>query len=356
MRIAYLLDWNPFEPGGVLNKINDQCNEWKKLGHDIHIFLIATQAGTSAQHMSVPCSIYTLPTPVTHRGGLYSYLNKLASAPRLWRDMRAFAADVVYYRQSTWYPGLVALMKAGKRCAIEINTDDIEEAKHYSPLKRWLHMTTRQFALMASDGIVTVTHELADKFRQWSPNIITIANGIRLPELPQKRFSPTPSLIFVASPGMDWHGTDKFIRLAGLLPQYEFHVVGPNLTQPLPPNVLAHGYLDSKSLTALYQKIHIGVGTLALHRKNMDEACPLKVREYVAHRMPIIIGYHDTDIIQNSDWALSIDNTEDNVKKSIVDIKLFIEKWKFQQITVQDSQVVDTSSKEKIRVNFFDAI
>lgn len=36
------------------------------------------------------------------------------------------------------------------------------------------------------------------------------------------------------------------------------------------------------------------IGTLALHRKNMTEASPLKTREYLAHGFPVIIGYKDT--------------------------------------------------------------
>jgi len=40
----------------------------------------------------------------------------------------------------------------------------------------------------------------------------------------------------------------------------------------------------------------MGLSTLGLFLKNMDEACPLKSREYISLGLPFIYGYKDQDI------------------------------------------------------------
>jgi hypothetical protein len=56
---------------------------------------------------------------------------------------------------------------------------------------------------------------------------------------------------------------------------------------------------SNADLDDLVDKCHIGIGSLALFRNNMIEACTLKVREYWARGLPFVIGYDDTDLIGN---------------------------------------------------------
>jgi hypothetical protein len=45
----------------------------------------------------------------------------------------------------------------------------------------------------------------------------------------------------------------------------------------------------------------MSIGTLAVHRKKLIEATPLKVRESLMRGFPTIIGYSDTDFLIESD-------------------------------------------------------
>jgi hypothetical protein len=56
------------------------------------------------------------------------------------------------------------------------------------------------------------------------------------------------------------------------------------------------GKKSKQDISMLLQHCHIAVGTLALYRKSMTEASPLKVRECLLLGMPMILGYHDTDV------------------------------------------------------------
>ena len=104
-------------------------------------------------------------------------------------------------------------------------------------------------------------------------------------------------------------------------------------------------------LGELYKKMDIAIGTLALHRKKMEEASPLKVREYVAYGLPVIIGYIDIDL-NNEEFILNIGNYEENVVESIDAIVKFIESWKNKVIDLDISRI-DMNKKEKQRLKFF---
>ena len=45
----------------------------------------------------------------------------------------------------------------------------------------------------------------------------------------------------------------------------------------------------------------------------MSEACPLKVRDYALHGLPVVIGYNDTDLTFNrtlKKFTFQVDNNE----------------------------------------------
>ena len=106
-----------------------------------------------------------------------------------------------------------------------------------------------------------------------------------------------------------WHGVDRLIQG---LSQYQGKC---NITIDLIGNVLeedvkmveARGLqgrvsfippVPSSELTESLKKYHLSIGTLGLHRKGLNEACTLKVRESLSRGFPIILGYVDTDLIE----------------------------------------------------------
>ena len=57
--------------------------------------------------------------------------------------------------------------------------------------------------------------------------------------------------------------------------------------------------------------MHIGLGSMAFYRNKMFEACPLKVREYVASGLPVILPYADTAFREECpEWVLRLPNEE----------------------------------------------
>lgn len=69
--------------------------------------------------------------------------------------------------------------------------------------------------------------------------------------------------------------------------------------------------------------MNLGIGTLALYKKNMNEASVLKVREYVSRGIPFIKAYYDTDIDnipELSPFYLNFPNND-----SLIDVNKIIE-------------------------------
>jgi hypothetical protein len=157
----------------------------------------------------------------------------------------------------------------------------------------------------------------------------------------------------VGSPNIDWHGMDKVKTLAKAIPDFDFHIVGIKNQDNDVRNLTYHGICTPSQLAELYQSMDIGLGTLALHRKGMNEACPLKCREYAAFGLPFIIGYKDNDF-SGQNFVLEIENTENNVVENIERIKKFVNDWKGKRVPYSSiEKLISVITKEKQRLDFF---
>ncbi|NMQ29812.1 glycosyltransferase [Candidatus Accumulibacter phosphatis] len=216
---------------------------------------------------------------------------------------------------------------------------------------------SRQLILTRADGFVCISEELARRYRDNHVPIVTIGNGFDLREVEPREpaANARPKAIFVGSDGQVWHGVDKLVDLADRLPNFEFHVVGIRMTEAR-PNVIAHGVLDWAQLHTLYSQMDVGIGTLALHRNGMSEASPLKTREYLAHGLPVIGAYSDTDL-NGCSFYLRLENSEGGVAASVASIEAFVAKWRGVPLDRHRVEaLIGAVGKEKRRLEFFRVI
>ena len=102
----------------------------------------------------------------------------------------------------------------------------------------------------------------------------------------------------------------------------------------------------------------IAFGTLALHRKQMNEACPLKVREYLAFGLPVVIGYGDTDLTGIEPWwLLRVPNAEDNVRQNAERIRSFIADVRGRRVPRDEvADRIGAAAKEQRRLEFMERL
>lgn len=162
-----------------------------------------------------------------------------------------------------------------------------------------------------ASSAVFVTAEMAEysEFRNVA-NRVAIGNGTRLGD-------PTPPPgndrlrvgMAVGSPAK-WQGLDRFADLADRNPDMDFTVLCQS----------RHRAAIARSLTgttvrltlcadlAAYKEALAGldaaVGSLAIERKGLSEAAPLKVRDYLNAGIPTALSYRDTNLSGLGDPAI----------------------------------------------------
>lgn len=347
MRIAYIVRWDVDSESGVLKKIRDQILAWSRLGHEVRLFALSTSS-------DVWSGLEELDVFVV---GALGMLGRELGGRAVRRAVEAWEPDVAYVRFSTHLFSLEPLFTAVP-VVLELNTHDLGEYRRYLSWPKFtLHRVTRRRTLDRAVGMVAVTREIAAKYAEFGKPTAVIGNGIELdsfPTLPAANHDRVHAA-FVGSPGSAWHGVDKIIALAEQLSDWHFDLIGPELAGA-PENVKAHGRLGRADYERILASTDIAIGTLALHRNDMSEACPLKIREYLAFGIPCIIGFTDTDFPEPVDFVLQLPNEPDNVLPHLDRIRAFGECWRGRRIDRERIAHLDVTVKERQRIEFFRAI
>ena len=105
----------------------------------------------------------------------------------------------------------------------------------------------------------------------------------------------------------NWHGLDRLIwgmANSGNSNVY-LHIVGDGPAIPqlkelvshkdLEDQVIFHGFKTGEELDEMFDKCHIAVGSLGIHRKGLKETSDLKSREYCARGIPFFNSALDAD-------------------------------------------------------------
>ena len=354
LRIAYLAHFNLSPESGVAKKIASTITIWKDLNAEVVLYVITRQADVADWALSLGGKAFT------YTGGSYS-VKKLSAIDRATKDILRWKPHAVYLRRDLVYPGYVQLA-LHLPLVQEVNSDELAELKLYSRIQYLYHLTTRNLLDRRTRGWVFVTRELCAAhpyFSKLPGRKIVVANGIdleRFPHLPPST-APQPTLAFLGY-SAPWHGVDKILKLAQEFPGWRFHLIGVSGEQfpDSPPNVYFHGRLSFSEYLPILTQSHVAIGTLALHRNHMNEASPLKVREYLALGLPTIIGYKDTDFPQGAPFLLELPNVENNVESSADAVLRFVEEWKDKRVLRSEILHLDLRKKEQDRLHFLKGV
>lgn len=365
MKILYLTDASVFQKSGVLNKINNQIDQWTQMGHEVYYAFFPVkyeEAGVSYITPNVKGLFYVsqkkyawLPRVV------YNYANKITSVGQYRRYIEELKPDVVYLRELVGFPGLDKIAESAKT-VIESNTLMKEEMKLRRGLTSKILEIWRQKLNRKIVGVIGVTNEIVEQFDHLQIPQLVISNGIplditKMKELKQQstNTSPRKKIVMVCSCLLPWHGVDKLNQMAQQMPEHDFHFIGSEQPRSL-SNLFNHAYMDKAALDRFLEDADIAIGTLALHRKKMEEACPLKVREYAAFLLPMILAYKDPDFHQQ-EYVLEIDNTENTIIDNIGRIRKFVTEWGGKKIDPEKVYgLISAVEKEHQRISFLQKI
>jgi len=358
MKIAYLGQMADITTeNGISKKIRQQSLAWTDAGHAVRYFAAVPNPVTWS-------GLAPLETDIIQRGGPFQ---RLASSRLLCQRIHNWSPDAIYFRYAYHSPGLPHLFASHPTVA-EINSDDLREySLTLSAPKLLYHRITRRRVLRRIRGFVAVTRELAERFSGFAVRTETIGNSIELaafPSLPIPDATARKRLVFMGNTGTPWHGLGRVGDLATLFPEHEFVVIGCTKadylpyanTRGVPENLRLLGMMTQRDYQPYLQTASVAVGTLGLYEKKMDEACPLKVREYLALGLPVIGGYQDTDIPPTADYFLRLPNNAESLAPWREQIAEFINQWCTRRVPRTAIAHLDVSVKEDQRLAFMEKI
>jgi len=351
MKIAYLTsELDLSSQSGVNKKIAAQITAWQAAGHTVRLFNLGHDTPPMPAFAGI--EIDTIPCR--------SRLDLLLQSRRLVERVTAWQPELVYLRFYHYYPGYEAIPARFTTIA-EMNTLDINELHSR---KKWLlygyHVLTRRRMLKDIAGFVCMTHEIAGSLADFHGKTLVLPNGINLSayETLPPAHNIHPQLVFLAGVKAEWFGLDKILLIAQHFPAWTFHIIGydPNEIPDAPANLQVHGTLNQTDYIRYLRQSDAAIGTLAFFRKNMQEACPLKVMEYLAYGLPTIIAFKHTDFPNPVPFLLQIPNREDGVPSSLDEIQRFVESWMGRRVDKAAIAHLDSDIKEQKRLAFFEEI
>ena len=358
MRIAYVsLHWLRTTSSGVGKKISRQINAWRKEGHDVQLFMHAAQR--QGEKTPIPGEIYFYQEHPKLRGEW----ERIQAAIRLLDALQSYEPDVIYLRYGMYVYPMHRLASIAPLVE-ELNTNDFAQHKRLGVIFSIYNRLTRGILIGRTSGLICLSNELAHTQHNavFEKPTRVIGDGIDLDNirpLPAPE-NPQPRVAFIGSPDSPWQGVDKLMQLAREIPDISVHIIGYdqiNGYNVLPSNLYLYGYLEKQEYERVLGTMDCAIGSLGLHRIELDESSPLKTRECLALGLPMILPYKDTDLDHvECDFLLKISNKEDNIQTHGQAIRDFAFRMRGRRVDRKLIMSIDQGKKEKERLNFFEEI
>jgi hypothetical protein len=172
-------------------------------------------------------------------------------------------------------------------------------------------LSARRLAGRAAAAIF-VTDEMARRFGVPGLRRTAIGNGVELPAVVPAPANQRPRIGMSVGSRGNWHGLDRLSALAAELPGADWVVVVPADLSAWAGSELGQGTTVQVVATssrpeydAAIARFDGAMGTLALDRRGLSEAAPLKVRDYAASGIPLLLPYRDTNLAAADDPAVA---------------------------------------------------
>ena len=270
-----------------------------------------------------------------------------------YKEINKFNPDVIILRYHMLEIPASFNPKKVKRNVLfisEHNTKELEELSNIFDFKilpvAFEKIKARRF-FKNVDAVIGVTSEIAKyEIKRAGRNIpyFVLTNGIDVNNYSIKNYAKFNGnelrMIFVSSFTAAWQGVDRLLKgiknYRGNI-RLEINIVGfveqsvkdSVKSLNLERKIIFHGAKFDKDLNKVFDNMHIAIGTLAMHRKNLKYGATLKAREYMARGIPFVISYIDEDIAQEFPLVLRLpsDDRPVDMEKIIKFTKRVYEKY-----------------------------
>ena len=241
---------------------------------------------------------------------------------------------VIYIRGLLPTPKMVRALRKRRKCLVVFELQSFVE-REAALRSSWETVFAMKLfygkVLRYADGIVGVTNEIALHYFKMSKRrnlrYLVNGNGIDVESVPLREppvFDKKNLDLLCVAQVAKWHGLDRLIR--GMA-EYKgnvdvrLHIAGdgsevPNLKRlvadlELENSVVFHGFKTGKELDSFFDKCHIAVSSLAIHRAGAGS--PLKSKEYCARGIPFVDSTTDEDFDPQFEFRMKIRSEENPI-------------------------------------------
>ena len=346
-KIAYILTVQDAAHSGVYNKILDQVSFWRSSGYIVELYVITDLESAEKWKRIDENAVILLNSDLSSKISNRINLVKLAIAAK---------PTIVYIRDC--FP--IFIPRSNIPVIVEIQSLIGQELKNRSWTRYALFTILKKLVYSNVSGAIFVTQELMQmneiSLRPQIPKV-AIGNSINLERIAQlpPRQEARHGLFFVGSPNQVWHGVVELIEFAKDNPEIDVHVVGQIGTEAL-SNLHYYGKLDSSEYRAVADRCIAGVGSLNMNLNRMRQASSLKVREYLALGLPVILKYEDSDVSGADSYVLQLPDDGRPLTDFSAEIKTFLDRWATKRVSRSQVFNLDVHNKEAIRLEFLEEV
>ena len=326
MKIGYVILGDPGP--SILKKAQSQLRHLNEIGSSAKLYVYSL-ASNSAVHSGLENTYYFhLPTSAPH-----PYLRAILFRRSIYRHLlqqtRKDKLDILYVRGN---PSDSFIFHFINECPAKI-VFELNSIQFFERLlqRRLLVGYYEEFctrkSLRIADGFVGVSSSVrdyyAEKINNSVPSIV-IGNGFEVDSVPMRQpphYDGKNVKIIVVANYAAWHGLDRVIlglaAYNGPL-RFSLTVIGNGAIlntirqqvsdTDLEGQVSFLGEIYGDELNELFNLHHLALGPLAIHRKMLENASALKIREYLSRGIPFLLSGMDDDLASQAagDFYLSV--------------------------------------------------
>lgn len=249
-------------------------------------------------------------------GGRFTTYVALRANYRTWVEERISGCDVLLLRYSVHDPWQASLIRTVRKPVYTVHhTLEPREIRVVGGLLGRVGALAEHIvgavSLRSVRGIIGVTKQIVEFERKRSSGVVPIERCLVYPNgIDISRYKVSDiitndcikDVVFVANRFEPWHGLDLLAKAAERSrAKLRIHIVGsagPDIQRRLlsDKRFVLHGFLGERDLAELYRTARVGISSLGLDRNGLNEACPLKAREYLANGLAVYGDYADSGL------------------------------------------------------------
>ena len=342
MQLIYLAIEDPKVNSGVTGKIKDQVRCLREAGHYVKLMFVVYDYSLNEPFYLEVNEEYWVLYVKTYR---FTFIAKIINRHRLFSALssiiRKQTFEYLYVRYPHYldYPFYRFSRIFRKKIILESQTKEKDElllSRNY--LKALFEQIFKKRIFRNLYACIGVTDEITNYQERFdntgSVLFKTIGNGIDVSARPVAKLSPYPdktvNLLYVGNV-FPHHGLDRLIRgAAAYNGSYNIAITlignGSHLNhlKKLVRDFHIEELVDfvepkyGEELDSYFDRAHLGIGALGIHRKGLTEASVLKLRDYAARGLPFIMSGKDPDMdnapgIQHYLYRVTLDETPLNI-------------------------------------------